>query len=141
MCSQVSEEKDACRSRPTKEDEEGRAPSAHARPHDTCLFMYDVQVQYVPSLWNALDRSISTKEIQPKTLEYSESAHQKTLILWLVALFRPTVLLQEEVKVPSLWHDFTLFMTTYDLLRSPSTYVNTKRGYRRDFFFVYVQES
>ena len=67
-------------------------------------------------------------------LEYSESAHQKILILWLVALFRPTVLLQEEVKVPSLWHDFTLFMTTYDLLRSPSTYVNTKRGYRRDFF-------
>ena len=77
---------------------------------------------------------ISTKEIQSKTLEYSESAHQKTLILWLVALFCPTVLLQEEVKVPSLWHDFTLFMTTYDLLRSPSTYVNTKRGYRRDFF-------
>ena len=102
---------------------------------------YSSSAQHVPSLWKALDRSIFYKEIQPKASEYSESAPQRTSIPWLIALICSTLLLQEEVKVPSLWHDFTLFMTTYDLLRSPSTYVNTKRGYRRDFFFVYVQES
>ena len=69
---------------------------------------------HIPSLWIALNKSISTKEIQPKTLEYSESAHQKTLIPWLFTIFRPTLLLQEEVEVPPWWTDFTLFKIPFD---------------------------
>ena len=92
-----------------------------------------------------MDRSIFYKEIQPKALEYSESAPQKTSIPWLIALIIcSTLLLQEEVKVGVVGiivhvmaSDFTLLVP----LRSPSAYENTKRGHRLCFFFVYLQES
>ena len=93
---------------------------------------------YIPSLWNALDRSIFYKEIQPKALEYSESAPQRTSIPWLIALICSTLLLQEEVKVGVVGiivHVMASDFTSLVPLRSPSAYENTKRGHRLCFFF------